>query len=269
MKPYYETENGRLFYGDCLDILPELEQVDLTITSPPYGGIRDYHGYNFNFETIAKELFRTTKDTGAVVWVVKDEMINGSESGESFRQALYFKEIGFKLVTMLYTKNGGLRTGSTLFYQNNFEYVFILTKTNQHTFNPIKDRININAGQIDKSSTKRKKDGSLKPYSCVIKGKGYRDNVWKYNTGGSVSSTDKIAYNHPAIFPEALVQDHILSWSNEGDIVIDPMCGSGTTLKMAERLGRKWIGIETSLEYCAIAKQRIERELQQRKLPGF
>jgi len=268
MKPYYETKNGRLYCGNCLEIMPELEQVDLTITSPPYGNLRDYNGYDFNFEAIAKELFRITKRTGVIVWIVKDEMIDGSESGESFRQALYFKKIGFKIVTMLYTKNAGLRTGSTLFYQDNFEYVFILTKTNQHTFNPIKDKVNNWQGKTSVGS-KREANGSLESFVATINKKGFRDNIWKYNVGYNLSSKDKIAFNHPAIFPEALAYDHIISWSNKGDTIFDPMSGSGTVAKMCENLDRKWICCEISEKYCAISKKRIERELQQLRLPGF
>jgi site-specific DNA-methyltransferase (adenine-specific) len=132
---------------------------------------------------------------------------------------------------MLYIKNAGLRTGSLKFYQDNFEYVFILTKGKEHTFNPIKDKININAGQKSCSS-KRNQDGTLNKFNATVSQVGQRDNVWRYNVGHRQSAKDKIAFEHPAIFPEALAQDHIISWSNEGDTVLDPMAGSGTVPKM-------------------------------------
>jgi len=265
IKPYYETENGKLYHGNCLELLPELEQVDLVITSPPYDNLRDYKGYVFDFEGIAKELFRVTKDGGVVVWIVKDAFINGSETGTSFKQALYFKKIRFNLVTMLYTKNVGLRTGSLSFYQDNFEYVFILTKGKHKTFNPIKDVKNNYAGKMG-TGNKRIQDGTSKKFTYKINPVGQRDNVWKYNTGFMHSAKDKIAFEHPAIFPEALVADHILSWSNEGDTVLDPMAGSGTVSKMCERLNRRWIACEISEEYCKIAAKRIEQEASQLRL---
>jgi site-specific DNA-methyltransferase (adenine-specific) len=262
---YYSTDNGVLLHGDCLTIMPKLEPVDLIVTSPPYDNIRDYEGYSFDFKKISGRLWDVIKDGGVLVWVVKDAFIDGSETGTSFKQALHFKEIGFNLTTMLYIKNTGVRTGSLNFYQDNFEYVFILTKGNDHTFNPIKDKINTQKGKTTTSS-KREKDGTLKKFTSTTAEVGQRDNVWKYEVGYQKSAKDKIAYQHPAIFPEALAQDHIISWSNEGDIVLDPMAGSGTVPKVCERLNRRWLACEISEKYCEIAAKRIEREAQQLKL---
>ena len=265
MTPYYENDNGKLFCGECVEIMPYLPPVDLTITSPPYDNIRDYNGYVFSFKKIAQGLYKITKPGGVVVWIVKDASIDGSETGTSFKQALYFKEIGFSLRTMLYVKNNGLRTGNPRFYQNRFEYVFILTKGEHTTFNPIKDVKNRYAGQINNSSS-RQKDGSLKKFKAITFKIGQRDNVWRYNTGFMNSTKDKIAFKHLAIFPEALAHDHILTWSNEGDVIFDPMCGSGTVPKMCEKLNRKWLSCEISEEYCEIAAKRIENERKQLKL---
>jgi len=268
---YFETDNGILYCNDVVEQLFQFpdESIDLVVTSPPYDNLRYYSAKNerdlqniWNFEKfkiVAKELYRIMKKGGVVVWVVGDATIKGSETGNSFRQALYFKdECGFKLHdTMIYEK--------FLFrpikgrYWQVFEYMFILSKGSPKTFNPIKDRFNKTVGTKRKSGYIRNQQGDMpnKGDDYVISKNSKRTNIWKYKVGYGQSSKDKEAFQHPAIFPEQLARDHIISWSNEGNIVLDPLCGSGTTLKMAEKLNRKWIGIEINPEYCEIAKQRI------------
>ena len=249
--------------GDCVEEMKKLpdSHIDLTVTSPPYDNLRDYDGYSFNFKDIAKELFRITKDGGVVVWVVSDSTIKGSETGTSFKQALYFKEIGFNLHdTMIYRCNKPPLTHKR--YEQGFEYMFVFTKGKIKTFNPIMKR-NKYFGQNclrngdwasgKDNSAMRQREGNKK-----IKEFGIVDNVWRYETGGNKTTKDKIAFKHPAIFPEKLAEDHILSWSNERDLVLDPMCGSGTTCKMAKLNNRNYIGIDCSEEYCKIAKERLK-----------
>ena len=257
MKPYYETKLGKLYHGDCLDIMPELGQVDLVLTSPPYDELRTYNDklvWNWEiFTGIADQLFRVTKKGGVVVWVVGDATIKGSETGSSFKQALYFKEIGFDLETMIWEKTGSGCLGSNTFYGQNFEYVFILPKGKPKTNNLICDRANkiksgkvVVNGSLDKSGKGKNRIIDREPF-------GKRNNIWRFDTQKNSK--------HPAPFPEQLANDHIISWSNEGDIVFDPMCGSGTTLKQCEQLNRKWIGIEIEEKYCEIATKRIEENL--------
>ena len=230
--------------------------IDLTVTSPPYDDLRNYKGYTFDFENLAKELYRVTKVGGVVVWVVGDATKNGSESGTSFKQALYFTEIGFNLHdTMIWNKGGFTAVGAlSTRYAPVFEYMFILTKGKIKTFNPIKDRITINGGK-KVSGTIRQKDGSTKPMSKVMTINKYsqRYNIWNINP-----QRQRGKYTHPAVFPEQLAQDHILSWSNEGDLILDPFMGSGTTAKMAKLNNRNFIGFEISQEYCDFANKRIE-----------
>ncbi len=265
MVPYFETKLGKLFHGDCLTIMPELEQVDLVITSPPYDNLRDYQGYSFDFECVAKKLFKITKECGVVVWVVGDATINGSETGNSFRQALYFKEIGFNLHdTMIYLKDGSPYPSKNR-YRQVFEYMFIFSKGFPKTFNPIKRRNKYR--NMDKNSY-RQKSGEMKLKTIQKFPVGTAFNVWQYIVGYNKSTQDKIAFGHPAIFPQYLVQDHVVSWSNPNDIVLDIFMGSGTTAKMCEINNRRWIGIEISEEYCEIAAKRIEKEISQLKLPG-
>lgn len=237
--------------------------IDLTVTSPPYDGLRTYNGYSFPFEDIAKELYRVTKEGGVVVWVVGDETKDGSESGTSFRQALYFMESGFNLHdTMIYEKNGAAYPANDKSnrYSQIFEYMFVFSKGKPKTSNLLKDKPNRWAGSgTFGQNSERKKDGSIKKRSeFIVPEFGYRNNIWRINNGFGYSSKDDIAYKHPAIFPELLAHDHILSWTNEGDLVYDCFMGSGTTAKAAISANRNWIGSEISKEYCQIIEQRLE-----------
>lgn len=246
--------------GDCLELMKNVpdNSVDLTVTSPPYDNLRTYQGYTFDFESIAKELYRVTANGGVVVWIVADATINGSETGTSFRQALYFKECGFNIHdTMIWEKQTFTATGALKTrYAQVFEYMFVFVKGKLKTFNPIKDRENKSVGK-KKHGVIRQSDGTMKPQSSLGKKCGefsQRFNVWKINT--CVSNTERTG--HPAQFPEQLANDHIISWSNEGNTVFDPFMGSGTTGKMAVLNNRNFIGFDICEEYCEIAKQRIE-----------
>lgn len=250
-----------LHLGDCLEVMKTLlgNSIDLTVTSPPYDNLRNYNGYCFDFEGIAKELYRVTKDGGVVVWVVGDATINGSETGTSFRQALYFKEIGFNLHdTMIYQKNNFANPSSNRYHQI-FEFMFVLSKGKPKSFNPIKDRKNVCFGESNWGTNKaRQKDGSFKErQKKIVSEYGMRYNIWEFMTSKGFATKDNFAYSHPAIFPEKVAYDHIFSWSNEGDTVLDCFLGSGTTGKVAKQLNRKFIGIEISQEYLDIAKRRI------------
>jgi len=251
---------NRVIQGDCLEAMKSFEDgcVDLTVTSPPYDNLRDYNGYTFDFEGIANELYRVTKQGGVVVWVVGDATIKGSETGTSFKHALFFKKIGFSLFdTMIYLKPPRGAVGSNKTYWQTFEYMFVFSKGSPKTINLIRDRENKDERSGD-TSTKRLRDGSLlKQVRGGYSKYGRRTNVWEYLIGKGHSATDKVAYEHPAVFPEKLAEDHILSWSNEGDIILDPMAGSGTTLKMAKKNNRNYIGIEVSPEYIEIINKRI------------
>jgi len=262
MEPYYETKLGKLYHGDCLEIMPELEHVDLVVTSPPYDNLRKYNGYSFDFENTAKELYRIIKSGGVVVWVVADATINGSETGTSFKQALYFKEIGFNLHdTMIWEKTNPIPQNHNR-YEQQFEYMFIFSDGKPAIFNPLKVKTvgsgkkyswNCNNDYGPKSSKRNREEYS--------KTKQYKNrfNIWEFNCATS-------KHTNSAPFPKALVRDHLFSWSNENDLVLDPFFGSGTTGKMCEILNRRWVGIEMSEKYCEIAAKRIENETKQLKL---
>lgn len=270
----YVMELNKIYCENCIDTMGRMPDgfIDLTVTSPPYDNLRTYNGFDFDWKAVIKELYRVTKEGGVVVWVVGDATIKGSESGTSFRQALYFIEIGFNLHdTMIYSSRKPPLTHNR--YEQEFEYMFVLSKGKPNTFNPIKIKTNFagdlkkfNCGKItdakkEKGDAVRWRDEKLIVNETKIKG-----NIWDYATGMNGSSKDELAFLHPATFPEKLAQDHIVSWSNEGDLVYDTFCGSGTTPKMAHLLKRNWIASEISQDYVDLANKRLDKYLRQQML---
>lgn len=253
---------------DCLDGMKRLDDacIDLTVTSPPYDNLRDYNGYSFDWHETIKELYRVTKDGGVVVWVVADQTVNGSETGTSFRQALFAMECGFNLHdTMIWNKGcfscvGAIQTR----YAPVFEYMFVFSKGKPKSFNPLKDKLNVCAGKTI-HGTIRNADGSIKPMSS--NGKKYSDYGIRYN----IWEMPPVHINsertgHPAQFSISLASDHIKSWSNEGDTVLDPFLGSGTTRIAAYDLNRNFIGYEISKEYFEKQEERFARHTAQMSL---
>ena len=245
--------------GDCLALLKDLpdECIPLTVTSPPYGGLRTYDGHEWNFDGVAHELFRITAPGGVVVWVVQEQIVNGSESGEASRQRLAFADIGFRLHhTMVMGKTGG-NTFSPGRYGKPLEYAFILSKGRPRYFCPLRDKPNKEVGKV-KTFKNRRPDGSFDP---VKRRKthpyGIRPAIWSYPTGRNVTAKDDYAFGHPALMPEQMAEDHIRSWSRVGDLVFDPFAGAGTTLKMARLNYRFYLGFELNSEYVRIAERRL------------
>ena len=252
-----------IYNENCLVTLERMESntIDLVVTSPPYDDLRDYKGYSFPFEDIVAELYRVMKDGGVVVWVVGDAMVKGSETLTSFKQALFFKDIGFNVHdTMIYEKIGGSPPNGNRYVQT-FEYMFVFSKGKPKSINLLKDKPNKSAGTKPWGASKiRKQDGSLETKKRKTYDEyGLRTNIWGYARGYGHSSQDLESFKHPATFPESLARDHILSWSNEGDLVYDPFMGSGTTAKMCILHGRDFIGSEISKEYCLIIEERLSK----------
>lgn len=250
-------EINDIYNVDCLEGMKNLPDncIDLIVTSPPYDNLRTYNGYCFPFEDIAKEMFRVMKSTGVVVWVVGDKIDKGNKSLTSFKQCLYFQEIGFKVHdVMIYRKKNTPFMRSNA-YTNCYEFMFVLAKDKVTTFNPIKTKTVRSGNEMLVAG--KKADGINNKVMGHLNEEKVLTNIWEYAVGRGGSTNDKIAFKHPAIFPEKLAQDHILSWSNEGDVVLDPFSGSGTTAKMAKMNGRNYIGFEISAEYTEISKQRL------------
>lgn len=241
---------------DCVKGMKQLEEnsIDLTITSPHYDNLRKYNGYIWDFEETAKELYRITKSGGVVVWIVSDATIKGSETGTSFTQALFFKKCGFNLHdTMIWEKTGMLPTQDR--YYNIFEYMFVFSKGKPKAMNFIEDKPNIAGGRIQRKDACINKGNHQEGNGTFTrKDFGRRTNIWRIPIGKNSETK-----GHPAPFPEQLAKDHILTWSNQGDVVLDPFMGSGTTAKMAIQTGRKYIGFEISEQYCKIAEKRIQK----------
>lgn len=265
---------NKILQGDAVEKLKQIpdNSVDLTLTSPPYDSLRSYNNkiteekfdkhFSFPLNDIVNELYRVTKDGGLIVWIVNDQVINGGESGTSFRQALTFMECGFKLYdTMIYHKNGAAYHEAAR-YDQVFEYMFVFLKGKRpNTANIIKDKPNKWAGsKTFGTPSSRQKDGSVKKMKegFIVGEYGSRYNVW-YVINGFGFGNDKDSIKHPAAFPYELAEDHILSWSNEGDIILDPMVGSGTTAIASKRNNRNYIGIDINREYVDLANMRLEK----------
>jgi DNA modification methylase len=246
---------NKITCGDNCDLMGELprECIDLVVTSPPYDDLRAYGGHSWDFYGVAWQLKRVLKPGGVIVWVVNDATKDGSETGSSMEQALHFRRLGLNLHdTMIWEKSGAGACGSNLAYLQNFEFSFVISKGRPSKFNPIRDRKNEVVGM--KATTAGRIDGGTGTKRIVERAEmGTRFNIWRI--------TQEMSKDHPAPFPLQLAKDHILSWSNAGDIVLDPFSGSGTTAKAAKELGRQYIGFEINPDYCTIADERTAQEV--------
>lgn len=260
--------HDKIVTGDCVEILGLFDDksIDLTVTSPPYDNLRNYDGYQLPIKSVVRQLYRVTKDGGVVVWVVSDATINGSETGSSFRHALTFMEEGFNLHdTMIFRKKNPIPQIYRKRYNNEFEYMFVFSRGVVKTHNPIMVDC-LHAGlELGTTTYKNysKDDQVRKKLANPVKNKKIKGNIWEYVVGKN--KEDQEAKDHPAPFPCQLAYDHILSWSNEGDTILDPLCGSGTTCKVARELGRKFIGIEISERFSDLARRRIEASIEREK----
>lgn len=235
--------------------------IDCVITSPPYDDLREYKGYIFNFnyfEEVAKELYRVVKPGGVIVWIVGDKTNKGTESGTSFKQALYFKKIGFKLHdTMIFAKKNYTSQKHDR-YEQEFEYMFILSKGKPKTFNPIMIPCKYK-GRTRTGTYRHNKDGKLRGLNTPgkVKDKKIKGNIWYYTVGENCTKLKK-AHAHMAIFPDELVKDHIRSWTNVGDLVLDPFMGSGTVARICKGMQRSFLGYDISVEYCNLAREMLD-----------
>ena len=255
-----ELPINQIICGDNVAVMATFPDasIDLVVTSPPYDNLRTYGGHSWDFEGVAQQLWRVIKPGGVVVWVVNDATIDGSETGTSFRQALRFMEIGFRLHdTMIYHRQAANPSENR--YWQNSEFMFVLSRGKPSATHLLKDRKNKHrkmGGDAIRQANGTVSVGSRS--GRAFDEFGYRENIWYYAVGGG-NIGDQICHHHPAPFPEALARDHIKSWSNQGDIILDCFNGSGTTTKMARELGCRYIGIDVHEKYCEIARKRLQQ----------
>lgn len=257
---------NKIYHGDCSVVLSEFPEgsVDLVVTSPPYDLLRDYGGHQFRMIDIIEALQRVLRPGGVVIWIVGDSVVKGSETGSSFRQAIAFMSRDFLLHdTMIFEKNTSsfpARKKSNRYTQI-FEYMFVFSLGRPpKTANLLCDKENKWAGWTNwGTQTKRKRSGELVevPDLKPVPKSSPRNNIWRYTVSGGFGQKDRAAYKHPATFPQQLAEDHILTWSNEGDVVLDPMCGSGTTCVAAKKLKRSYVGIDIEKAYYELSKKRV------------
>ena len=266
MTPRYEHSGVRLYCGDAVSILRDLGvRPQLVLTSPPYDELRDYGGTAFDFDAMADGIVSVMPEGGVLVWVVGDQTVDGSETGTSFRQALGFINRGLLLHDTMIYESVTLKNPSRNRYNQAFEFMFVFCKGKIAVANLIQDKTNLKAGTPyrERSIGRSKSDTKVGKFrSGIIQRFGTRTNVWRYGTGNNISAPDfPSAHAHPAIFPLPLAQDHIRTWTNEGDIVLDPMCGSGTTLRAAKNLNRQAIGVEIHEPYCELIINRMAQDV--------
>lgn len=264
-----EAYYNKIIQGNCVDVMARFpcDCIDLTVTSPPYDNLRIYKGFSFPIDDIVRQLYRITKPGGIVVWVVSDATINGSETGTSFKQALLFMQAGFNLHdTMIFQKINPIPQVYRKRYTNVFEYMFVFSKGAVGTHHPIMIPCEHAGLKLKGTTYKNYSKGEQKRGKLAkpVKDEKIKGNIWSYVVGKK--AVDQEAKGHPAPFPFQLAYDHIYSWTNEGDVILDPMCGSGTTCVAAYELKRNFIGIDISDEYCHLAKERVKKHEEKYQL---
>jgi len=259
-------ENAELFHGNNTNIIKTFKKnsIDLTVTSPPYDNLKNYKKtidcWTFKeFKKIANELYRVTKEHGVVVWVVCDATLNGSETGSSFRQVLYFKKIGFNIHdTMIYSKYPIIPLENPR-QMNIFEYMFVLSKGKVKTFNPrLKKSANL-SNRTQNYKNLHTPEQEVTQYKKSKKRKKYKtdSNIWQYNIAKTIHTKD-----HPATFPIELALDHILTWTNEEAVIFDPFMGSGTVGMASVLTNRKFKGTERVSDFFDLSLRNIKSEIE-------
>lgn len=247
---------------ECVDGMRALPpaSIPLTITSPPYDQTFEYGGHLWDHEKfmlVARELWRVAMQGGVVSWVVRDQIADGDQSASSFRQALFFKGLGFRLHNTIIIEKQIIRGISRVRYGVAPEFAFVFSKGRPRTINLIEDKENKFGGRHMRFSTRSRDGTKCKTAKALIRPFGVRGNVWRYTTGSRVTAKEDYAYDHPALMPERLAHDLIVSWSRPGDLVLDPFGGAGTTAKMALLGHRRYLSMEAHRPYHDLAVRRM------------
>lgn len=264
--------NEILYNDDCYKILKENilnNSIDLVVTSPPYNDLRKYEGIidtwnEEKFKSIVDELYRVLKNGGVVVWVVNDKVEKGSKTLTSFKQALYFQEVGFNVNdVMLWKKLNPMPVVKQPRYNPCFEYMFVFSKGKPKTFNPIM-RPCKNA-ELHYTSTVKNMGGEngRRKIDYHVNNETIDYNIWDIAVAKNKDTImiDGKEIRHPAVFPYEIPYRHILSWSNENDTVLDPFMGSGTTGVACKNTNRNFIGIEMNTNYFKLAQHKLNNNI--------
>ncbi len=256
---------NRIINADCIKATARLpaNSIDLVMFSPPYDGIRDYKkGWIFDFPALGKNLYRLVKDGGVCAVVINDGTQDFAKSLTSFRLVLNWCDTaGWRLFeTCIYQRDGNPGAWWKRRFRVDHEYIFLFLKGKKpKTFD--KEPLMVpskHAGRIY-SGTDRLTSGKFKKIDHKpVKRMKCRGTVWKYPTSNTEGNRTKL--QHPATYPDPLAQDIIQCFSEPGDTVLDPMCGSGTTCVMAMKMKRQYMGIDINEEYCQIARKRLWQE---------
>lgn len=247
LNPYYSTDLGVLYHGDCLDIMPQLEQVDMILTDPPYGTTACKWDSVIPFEPMWEQLKRVIKPNGAIA-------LFGSEPFSSVLRMSNIKNYKYDWIwnkkkpgNFATAKHCPMKIYENIIIFNKHKYYPIMTNRKK-----VKTRGSFRATD---SAPLKYHDGKERIYK-----KRYPKNIIE------ISNANQKGKVHPTQKPVALMEYLIKTYTNEGDTILDFAAGSGTTGVACEKLNRRWIGIEIEEEYCEIAAKRIENERKQLKM---
>ena len=258
-------ELNRVYTGECVKRMKYIpnNSVDLIVTSPPYDELRDYKGNSsFDLHQVGIEVFRVLKEGGIAAMVIQDQTKNFGKSLTSFRTIIdWCDEIGFKLFeTVIYRKNGSEGAWWTKRFRVDHEYMPIFLKGERPQFfnkEPLKIKSK-HGGKVMKGSGSRKTNGETQEtVTRAINSMKCRGTIWNYLMAGDKNPLKR---KHPAVFPDKIPFDFIQCFCPENGIVLDPFTGSGSTLVMAQKLGRYFIGFDIEESYCDVANQRLVEE---------
>lgn len=256
---------GRVVQGDCLSVLPEVlaSSVALTVFSPPYDAIRDYNkDWQLDYHRLGIELLRVTEVGGVAAVVIGDGTRNFAKSLTTFRWAVdWVDRVGWKLFECcIYSRHGNPGAWWSQRFRVDHEYILIFFKGDRpRCFN--KEPLMVpskHAGKVFSGTDRLTNGGFKKITPKAVNEKKCRGTVWNYST--SNSEGNRLKLEHPATFPDQLADDLIACFSQRGDLVLDPMVGSGTTVVSAAKQGRRFLGIDINEEYVGIASQRLQAE---------
>lgn len=265
-----EFELNEIYCIDCVEGMKKIpdNSVDIVVTSPPYDGIRDYNGFNFDLHETGRGLIRILKEGGIVAMVIQDQTKNFGKTLTSFKTIIdWCDNIGFKLFEcVIYRKHGSEGAWWTNRFRVDHEYMPIFLKGEKpQYFNKENLKVpSIHGGKVMTGSGSRRTDGKTNArVTRPINTMKCRGTIWNYLMAGD---KDPIKRQHPAPFPDQIPLDFIECFCPPGGVVLDPFMGSGSTAVAAKKLNRKYIGFDTSEEYIKIAHARLRNTETQLKV---